>query len=77
MRSFGPRATPDYWLSAEAKLEALRSTRLGAKPDYYGYQVSSSDEWRLAVGGGQTGGVELLPSARRARLLRLRSKLVQ
>ena len=24
----------DYWVSAKAKLEALRSTRLGAKPDY-------------------------------------------
>ena len=34
----------DYWVSAEAKLEALRSTGPRATPDYYGYEVSSSDE---------------------------------
>ena len=68
LRSTGPRATPDYWVSAEDKLEALRSTRLGTKPDYYGYEVSSSDEWRLGVGGGQTGGNALHRSGRQARL---------
>ena len=32
------------WVSAEAKLEALRFFRPHATPDYYGYEVSSSDE---------------------------------
>ena len=32
------------WLLAEAKLEALRFFRPHAAPDYYGYEVSSSNE---------------------------------